>query len=68
LLESKPVTSQTMLGYSFINSSWSRKVLEYIDLAKQLSSERGYNWDETTKGGVVYYTVIDEKEEELSLP
>lgn len=55
--ESKPVTSQHMLAYPFINNTWTKKILEIIDLAKQLASERGYEWDEHTKGGVVYYTV-----------
>jgi hypothetical protein len=61
LLEPKPVTSQHMLQYSFINSTYTKKINEYIDLAKQLSSELGYEWDEHIKAGVTYYTVIKEQ-------
>ena len=65
--EPDKITAQTMLGYPFINSNWSKKILEYIELAKQLASERGYEWDEATKDGVTYYRVIDstEKTEEV---
>ena len=63
LLESDKVTSQHILGYSFINSSWTKKVLEIIDLAKQLASERGYEWIEDSVKGVTYYTVIKEDEQ-----
>lgn len=59
LREDKPVTTQTMLAYPFINSQWTKKINEYVDLAKELASERGYEWDTQTKGGVTYYTVID---------
>lgn len=64
--EEKPCTSQHMLGYSFIPSSWSKKVLEIIDLSKQLASERGYLWKETSRKGVIYYEVSqkDSKVEE----
>ena len=60
LNESKPVTSQYMLAYPFINSTWTKKITEIIDLAKQLASERGYDWDEHIKSGVTYYTVTKE--------
>jgi hypothetical protein len=63
LLEPKPITAQTMLGYSFINSTWTKKVNEFIDLAKQLASELGYEWDEHTKSGVTYYSVMDKSEQ-----
>jgi hypothetical protein len=64
--EAKPVTSQHMLSYPFINATWTKKVLEIIDLAKQLASERGYEWIEDIKRGVTYYTVKYEyKDEEL---
>lgn len=62
LMESKPVTSQHMLQYSFINSGYTKKINEYIDLAKQLASELGYDWDEHIKSGVTYYTVIKEQQ------
>lgn len=68
LAEEKPVTSQHMLSYPFIPSSWSKKVLEIIDLAKQLSSERGLIWDEKIRSTVTYYRVTKsspEIEEEL---
>lgn len=68
LYESKPVTTQTMLTYSFINSSWTKKILEYIDLAKQLASEKGYEWIEDAKGGVTYYTVIDNEKKIKEVP
>jgi hypothetical protein len=61
LLEDDGITSQHMLGYSFINSTWTRKIIEVIDLAKQLASERGYEWVEDTKKGVTYYTVINQE-------
>lgn len=64
LLEDKPVTTQTMLTYSFIPSTWTKKILEYIDLAKQLCSELGYEWDEQTKGGVTYYLAIDDSKKD----
>lgn len=59
LNEGDRVTSQHILGYSFINSTWTKKVLEIIDLAKQLASERGYEWIEDSVGGVTYYTVTN---------
>ena len=68
LNEDKPCTSQHFLSYSFINSTWSKKVLEIIDLAKQLASEQGYIWKETSRKGVVYYRVTEsdiEEEKEL---
>lgn len=61
--EAKPVTSQHMLSYSFVNATWTKKILEIIDLAKQLASERGYEWIEDSKSGVTYYTVKYEHEE-----
>jgi len=57
LLEDKKVTSQTMLNYPFIPNTWTKKIQEYIDLAKELSSERGYLWEETLVKGVPYYFV-----------
>lgn len=59
LNEPEKITAQTMLAYPFINGSWSKKILEYIELAKQLASEKGYTWDEVSKDGVTYYRVID---------
>ena len=59
LIEDEPVTSQHVLGYSFINSTWTKKVLEIIDLAKQLASEKGYEWHEDVKKGVTYFTVTN---------
>ena len=57
LLEEKPVTTQHLLSYSFIPSSWTKKIDEYIDLAKALASENGYIWKETSRKGVEYYSV-----------
>ena len=66
LKEEKPVTSQHMLAYPFVNSTWTKKIIEIIDLAKQLASERGYEWIEDSKGGVTYYSVYKEyKEKEI---
>lgn len=59
LLEDKPVTAQHMLSYPFINSQWTKKIFEYIDLAKQLANDRGYEFVEDTKAGVTTYMVID---------
>lgn len=64
LVEPKKVTSQTMLGYPFIPSSFTKKIQEYIDLAKELSSERGYLWEETTVKGVPYY-FVEEKNKKV---
>lgn len=63
LEEPKAVTSQHCLGYSFIPSSWSKKVDEIIDLAKQLASEKDYAWDEKSIKGVRYYAVSKTKED-----
>ena len=62
LHEVEPITSQHMLEYPFINSGWTKKILEYIELAKQYAVSHGYEWDETTKGGVTYYSVIESDE------
>jgi hypothetical protein len=62
LTEPEKITAQTMLSYPFINGSWSKKILEYVELAKQLASERGLTWDEVSKDGVTYYRVIDNKD------
>ena len=59
LLESKPVSVQTMLTYTFINSGWTKKILEYIELAQQLAVDKGYEWIIDKKQGVDYYMVID---------
>ena len=59
LMEEKPVTQQHMLAYPFISSGWTKKIIEYIELAKQLANDNGLEWDETSKGGVTYYQVID---------
>lgn len=60
LNERDRVTAQHMLAYPFINSTWSKKIYEHIELAKQFATAEGYEWDETTKEGVVYYMVIDD--------
>jgi hypothetical protein len=67
LEEDKPFTSQHLLSYSFIPSTWSKKILEVIDLSKQQASELGYLWKEVSKKSVVYYSVAkrDEKTEEI---
>lgn len=59
LMEDKPVTQQTMLAYPFIPSGWTKKIVEYIELAKQLAQDKDFEWDETTRNGVTYYQVID---------
>ena len=64
LKEDKPVTSQGMLNYSFIPSSYTKKILEYIDLAKELASEEDMIWSETSKKGVNYYQVHRKTERE----
>ena len=64
--EEKAITSQHCLSYTFINSSWSKKILEIIDLAKQLAGENGYRWKEVTKKGVIFYSVtIDDSIKEI---
>ena len=63
LMEENPATSQHMLGYPFIPSTWSKKVVEIIDLAKELSSEKGYIWKEASKSGVIYYSVKEKDKE-----
>ena len=64
LEEEKPVTSQRMLSYNFINSGWTRKILEHLELAKELSSELGYVWKESVRKGVSYYEVHQPTKEE----
>lgn len=59
LHEVEPITSQHMLDYSFINSNWTKKILEYVELAKQYAVSHDYEWDEKTIGGVTYYSVIE---------
>ncbi len=46
-----------MLTYSFGPNTWTKKINEFIDLAKELASERGYIWKTATKKGVEYYEV-----------
>lgn len=67
LEEEKPCTSQTMLSYPFIPNSYTKKIMEYIDLAKELASERKYIWDEITRKGIIYYRVTksDKKTEKV---
>jgi hypothetical protein len=60
LWEKEPVTIQYMLtNYPFINSNWTKKIQEHIDLAKQLAMREGYEWIEDMKSGVTFYQVID---------
>lgn len=78
--EDKPCTAQHLLSYPFIPSSWTKKIDEVIELAKQLSSEHGYIWKTTARKGVEYYEVrkprqedkvldeVDKKEKEESKP
>jgi hypothetical protein len=61
--EAKPATSQHFLNYSFVNSTWSKKILEILDLAKQLASEKGYLWREVSRHGVIYYNVTETDED-----
>lgn len=67
LLEATPITSQAMLAYPFIPSTWTKKIGEYIDLAKELANEKGYIWDEISRNKVTFYQVrkeeIESKEE-----
>jgi hypothetical protein len=68
LEEDKPCTQQHFLSYPFIPSSWTKKIQEIIDLAKELASEKGYVWSEKAIKGVVYYRVTEktpEDEEEI---
>jgi hypothetical protein len=62
LLESEPITIQHMLEYPFINSTWTKKIVEYVELAKQYASSHKYEWDETTRDGVTYYSVMESEE------
>ena len=64
LEEDKPVTAQSMLAYNFIPSSWTKKIIEYVELAQELSSEKGYIWSETKRKGVTFYQVHMEKQKE----
>jgi len=57
LEEDKPITSQTMLNYAFIPSTYTKKIIEYIELAKELASELNYVWKEQIRKGVTYYQV-----------
>ena len=57
LLEDKPVTSQHLLTYPFVPNGWTKKIAEYIDLAKELASERGLIWNTTSRKGIEYYEV-----------
>ena len=54
-----------MLNYKFIPSSYTKKVLEYIHLAKELASERGYIWRESVNKGVDYYEVHEKTKKEV---
>lgn len=56
--EEGKVTAQHMLAYPFINSTWTKKIYEMIDLAKQLATSEGYEWIEDTKDNVTHYMVI----------
>ena len=67
LAEEKPVTSQTMLSYPFIPSSYTKKILEYVSLAKELASERNYYWHETVRKSVIYYQVTKENKTEKTV-
>ena len=80
LEEDKPCTNQHFLTYHFIPSSWTKKILEVVELAKGLASERKYIWTERSSKGVIYYEVsskdtktekvldkVDEKEEAESV-
>ena len=65
LNEEKPVTEQHMLTYNFIPNTWTKKIKEYVDLAKELASERGLLWREISRKGVSYYSVSEPKEEDV---
>jgi len=67
LLEGNPVTSQHLLSYSFIPKSYTKKVLEYVDLAKELASELGYVWKESLSKGVTYYQVSKPSKKEVEV-
>ena len=57
LEEDKAITQQHCLSYSFIPSTWTKKILEVLELAKGLASEKGYRWKEISKKSVIYYSV-----------
>lgn len=60
LWEKEPITEQHMLNsYSFINKTWTKKIKEYVELAKQLATQIGYEWIEDYRDGVVFYQAID---------
>ncbi len=61
--EDRAVTSSHMLGYSYIPNTYTKKILEYIDLAKELASENGMIWKTTNRKGVDYYEVSVATEE-----
>ena len=63
--ESRPITSQGMLAYPFIPSTYTKKINEYIDLARELSSELGYVWQTTSKKGIEYHQVHKPKIKEI---
>lgn len=65
LNEEKPVTEQHMLTYNFIPNTWTKKIKEYVDLAKELASERGLLWREISRKGVSYYSVSEPQEEDV---
>jgi hypothetical protein len=66
LSEEKPVTEQHMLSYNFIPTTWTKKIKEYVDLAKELASERGLLWQEISRKGVSYYSVKEAEDEETT--
>ena len=60
LNERDRITAQHMLAYPFINSTWTKKIYEHIDLARQYSQSVGYEWDEITRDGVTYYMIVED--------
>lgn len=56
--EADKITAQHMLAYPFINNTWTKKIYEIIDLAKQMALSEGYEWVEDFKDNVTYYLVI----------
>lgn len=62
--EPNPITSSHMLSYPFINKGWTKKILEYVVLAKELASERGLLFKTTCRSGVDYYEICTPTEEE----
>lgn len=67
LEEDKAVTAQHCLTYPFIPSSWTKKIIEILDLSKQLASEKGLVWSETKNKGVIYFSVTEKNSKDKEI-